>query len=63
MAKSIDEISKFLKEIKFKKKMFGGGVDEFDVWSKIEKLNNEYKELYELQKMKISLLEEQLNEK
>lgn len=62
MAKNIDDISKFLKDVKFKKKTFGG-VDEFDVWSKIEKLNNEYKELYELQQMKIHLLEEKLNEK
>ena len=52
MAKNIDEISKFLKEVKFKKKIFGG-VDEYDVWNKIEKLNNEYKELYDLQQMKI----------
>ncbi|MBO5476792.1 MAG: hypothetical protein J6A15_03440 [Clostridia bacterium] len=62
MAKNIDEISKFLKEVKFKKKIFGG-VDEYDVWNKIEKLNNEYKELYDLQQMKIHLLEEKLNEK
>ena len=43
MAKKIEDISKVLKEIKFKKKFFGG-VDELDVWNKIESINLEYKE-------------------
>lgn len=42
MAKKIEDISKFIKEIKFKKKLFGG-VDELEVWNKIEALNLEYK--------------------
>lgn len=62
MAKKIEDISKFIKEMKFKKKLFGG-VDELDVWNKIESLNSEYKELYEIQQTKINILEEKLNEK
>lgn len=62
MAKKIEDISKFIKEMKFKKKLFGG-VDELDVWNKIESLNSEYKELYQIQQTKIDYLEEKLNEK
>ncbi len=62
MAKKIEDISRFIKEIKFKKKLFGG-VDELDVWNKIDSLNSEYKELYEIQQTKINILEEKLNEK
>lgn len=62
MAKKIEDISKFIKDIKFKKKLFGG-VDELEVWNKIEALNLEYKELYQIQQTKIDYLEEKLNEK
>ena len=62
LAKKIEDISRFIKEIKFKKKLFGG-VDELDVWNKIDSLNSEYKELYEIQQTKINILEEKLNEK
>lgn len=62
MAKKIEDISKYLQNLKFKKKLFGG-VDEADVWKKIEALNLEYKELYEFQQNKIDILEEKLNEK
>ena len=62
LAKKIEDISKFIKEIKFKKKLFGG-VDELEVWNKIEALNLEYKELYQIQQAKIDYLEEKLNAK
>ncbi len=62
MAKKIEDISKFIKDIKFKKKLFGG-VDELEVWNKIEALNLEYKELYQIQQAKIDYLEEKLNGK
>lgn len=62
MAKKIEDISKILKEIKFKKKLFGG-VDELDVWNKIESINLEYKELFEIMQTKINILEEKLDEK
>ncbi len=62
MAKDIKDISNYLNNIKFKKKIFGG-IDEVDVWNKIEKLNLEYKQLYEKQQTEIELLERRLNEK
>ena len=62
MAKKIEDISKVLNEIKFKKKLFGG-VDELDVWNKIESINLEYKELFEIMQTKINILEEKLDEK
>lgn len=62
MAKKIEDISKVLKEIKFKEKLFGG-VDELDVWNKIESLNLEYKELFEIMQTKINILEEKIDEK
>lgn len=62
LAKKIEDISKVLNEIKFKKKFFGG-VDELDVWNKIESINLEYKELFEIMQTKINILEEKLDEK
>lgn len=62
MAKKIEDISKVLNEIKFKKKFFGG-VDGLDVWNKIESINLEYKELFEIMQTKINILEEKLDEK
>lgn len=62
LAKKIEDISKVLNEIKFKKKFFGG-VDGLDVWNKIESINLEYKELFEIMQTKINILEEKLDEK
>ncbi len=62
MAKNLNEISQYLKNLNFKKKRFGG-IDEIDVWNKIDKLNAEYKELYQIQQVKIETLEERLNGK
>lgn len=62
MAKRIEDISQYIKQMKFKKRFFGG-VDEYDVFNKIEKLNQEYKELYDKQNSKIELLEKLLDEK
>ena len=62
LAKKIEDISKVLNEIKFKKKFFGG-VDELDVWNKIESNNLEYKEMFEIIQTKINILEEKLDEK
>lgn len=61
MAKKIEEISKFIQNMKFKRKIFGG-IDEIDALKKIEKLNLEYKELYQIQQAKIDILEERINE-
>ena len=62
LASNINEISNYIRNIKFKTKFFGG-IDEVDVWNKIEILNSEYKELFEKQQMEISILEKRLNEK
>ncbi len=40
-SKEQQEIIKWLHDIRFKKKLFGG-VDEMDVWQKIEELNALY---------------------
>lgn len=62
MAQDLNDLSRYLNSIKFKRKIIGG-IDEVDVWNKIEKLNLEYKELYDRQKAQIELLEKKLNEK
>lgn len=49
--KSKDNISQILSNMKFKKKIFGG-VDEIDVWKKIEKLQIEYEKEFDLQAQK-----------
>jgi hypothetical protein len=46
MAKSMEEIAEMLKSTRFRRRFFGG-VDEDDVWKKIEKLQKEYAELIE----------------
>ena len=43
------EIAAWLKRVKFKKRLFGG-VDEADVWRKIEELNALYEKLLLLER-------------
>lgn len=38
----LDAVSEYLKKVRFKKKTVGG-VDERDVWKKLDELNNLYK--------------------
>lgn len=53
----MEKISKLISEMKFRKRTFGG-VDEADVWKKIELLQKEYENQLEIQKQKYqSLLE------
>ena len=40
-----ERIANWLREVKFRKKVFGG-VDEADVWQKINALNDIYKEAW-----------------
>ena len=47
-AKNMDDIAEVFKTLRFKKK-FIGGVDEMDVWKKLDKLQKEYRSAYELQ--------------
>lgn len=51
MAKSMEEIASLLKNTHFKRKFFGG-VDEADVWRKLERLQKEYTELIEFERLK-----------
>ena len=48
LATNMDEISKHINEMKFKKKLFGG-VDEKDVWEKIKQLDADYQNIFKLQ--------------
>lgn len=45
------ELKEFIKNLKFKKKLVGG-VDEVDVWNKLEAIEKEYQRLLDIQKAK-----------
>ena len=47
-AKNMDDIAEVFKTLRFKKKLIGG-VDELDVWKKLDKLQKEYRSVYEMQ--------------
>lgn len=47
-AKNMDDIAEVFKTLHFKKKIIGG-VDEMDVWKKLDKLQKEYRSAYEMQ--------------
>lgn len=47
-AKNMDDITEVFKTLRFKKKIIGG-VDEMDVWKKLDKLQKEYRSAYEMQ--------------
>ena len=47
-AKNMEDIAEVFKTLKFKKKLIGG-VDEMDVWKKLDKLQKEYRSAYEMQ--------------
>lgn len=47
-AKSMEDIAIFLKELRFRKNIFGG-VNEADVWKKLEILHREYQNAFDVQ--------------
>lgn len=47
-ASGMEAIARTLQEMKFRKKLLGG-VDEADVWRKLEKLQQEYETAYQRQ--------------
>lgn len=47
-AKTMDDIALLMKQLKFKKKLFGG-VQELDVWRKMELLHQQYMSVYAVQ--------------
>lgn len=55
------EITEWLKSVKFKKKSFGG-IDEADVWKKIEELNTLYEKLLIAERAKQKETEESAND-
>lgn len=69
-AKNMDDIAALLKGLRFRKKIIGG-VDEMDVWKKLDMLQKEYRAAFDAQQersralleerdARIALLEEQL---
>lgn len=48
-AKSMDDIAALLKGLRFQKKLIGG-VDERDVWKKLELVQKEYRSAFDAQK-------------
>ena len=47
-AKTMEEIAAWLKELEFRKKWVGG-VDEADVWRKLEELQSQYQSAFDAQ--------------
>lgn len=60
-AKNMDEIAALLKELRFRKKIFGG-VDERDVWKKLQLLQKEYRTAFEAQEERSKALLEDREE-
>lgn len=60
-AKNMDEIAALLKELRFQKKIFGG-VDERDVWKKLQLLQKEYRAAFEAQEERSKALLEDREE-
>ena len=52
-AKTMEEIAELLKELRFRKKVFGG-IDEDDAWQVIEKLQREYRSVVEAERERCS---------
>ena len=52
---NMQEIAKLFEQLKFRKKLIGG-VDERDVWRKLEALQKEYRKLYEAREAKFKTL-------
>ena len=50
-----EAVMTMLKQVKFKRRVFGG-VDEEDVWKKIEKLNSLYAEALKVERIRYSVL-------
>lgn len=57
----MDEIAALLKELRFQKKIFGG-VDERDVWKKLQLLQKEYRAAFEAQEERSKALLEDREE-
>lgn len=58
-AKTMDDVALYMKQLRFKKKIFGG-VLEMDVWRKLEQLHHQYQTVFTVQQ---ALYEQQLEQK
>lgn len=54
-AKSMEEIALWLRELKFRKKLFGG-VDEANVWHKLDELQAQYQSAFDAQAQRYQAL-------
>lgn len=63
LGNDLQEIQNWLKSVQFKKKLFGG-VDEVEVWKKIEELNSLYERVLIAERARLgdSAEEEQADE-
>lgn len=61
-ARNMEEIAQKLKKLKFRKKTFGG-VDERDVWKKMESLQEDYRNAFLVQHEKDMALVEDREKK
>ena len=59
---NLEDITKYLKQLKFKKNILGY-IDEVDLWKKIEVIDSMYRKVYEEQEIKIKYLDNRENEK
>ncbi len=48
-AENMENIAQLFRNLRFKKKLFGG-VDEKDVWKKLDTVQKEYRAAYEMQR-------------
>ena len=60
-ARSMEDIAEVFKGMRFRKK-FIGGVDEKDVWKKLEQLQKEYRSAYEMQEERYKALLQERDE-
>ncbi len=54
-AKNMEDIAELFQKLRFRKKLIGG-VDEADVWQKLDMLQKEYRAAYEAQEERLGAL-------
>ena len=56
-SRSMEDVARYIEGMRFKKKLFGG-VDEADVWKKIEALHKEYEAVFLAQEIRDEVRDE-----
>lgn len=54
-ARNMDDIAELFKTLRFKKSLFGG-VKEKDVWKQLDRVQKEYRSVYEIQQERYDAL-------